>query len=129
MTLEQRYASKSGWDTAQWLNTHADQSDRVAVERFTFYPWFLRPEILRSSESREERSQLHAARGRNGAGPVSSAEWLLLQRWGYRYVIVPPNHLESSVREFPGDRPPALAFAGNGAVVLRLSSAAPRGEP
>jgi len=49
-----RYDGLSGHDVAAWLNVGVHPGERVALAGYSGYPYFLRPEILLASESKDE---------------------------------------------------------------------------
>ena len=116
-----RYSLKLGWDSTQWVNAHVPHHARVAIRHLVAYPWFLRPDVLRGSESREERQRLYEATGRAEGGAVHPAEWELLSRWGFAYAVVESRWLDDSLAAVPaGMARPDVAFEGRETLVLRL---------
>jgi hypothetical protein len=116
-----RYSLKLGWDSTQWVNAHVPHDARVAIRHLVAYPWFLRPDVLRGSESREERQRLYEASGRAEGGAIHPAEWELLSRWGFGYAVLESRWLDASLAAVPaGMARPDVAFEGRETLVLRL---------
>jgi hypothetical protein len=96
-------------------------TERVALRHFTHHRWFLRRDILQRSESFRESQELYdATRQSAGGGPVTAAEWSLLRRRGFRYVVVEQPDLDASRASGPEGRLPPVVFAGTSAAVLEV---------
>lgn len=147
--IDSRAARYDGWpghDVALWLNGRVQRGERVALGGYRGFPYFLQPEILLHSESRDELQWLWERGGRlgssSGGGPAlprsttglkaavlssswSPDVWQFHVDHGFRYVVVASEQLDAARGSWNAPRETSLelAFQGRSDAVLRIAPA------
>jgi hypothetical protein len=113
-----RYASVPhfGYDVADWLNTHVQATQRVALSDYHGYPYFVNSRILLNSESAEELQWLWEHRSR--LSPVEV--WKFYARRGFTYAVVAKGRVDEARSIWPRDERLQVAFVGRNDAVLRI---------
>jgi hypothetical protein len=105
-----------GYDVAMWLNTHIRPGQRVALDNWDGFRYFVLPEILVNSESANELQWLWKHRGH-----LSPADfWSFYAQRGFSYVVIQKNRLDDVKAVWPDDRGLQIPFVGRQGAVLRI---------
>jgi len=86
---EARYASEPHYDVSVWLNTHVQPGQRVALNEYNGYYYFLNNDILLNSESAEELQWLW---DHHNHLPITE-EWKFYAKHGFTYIITRKEYM------------------------------------
>jgi hypothetical protein len=112
---DSRYISKRDFDVATWLNTHVQPGQRVALNDYRSYPYFLNVDILLNSESAEEIQWLWERRDR-----LSLEEtWAFYAQQGFTYVVVRKEHMDHALSSRVHAGELSIVFVGQEKMVGR----------
>jgi hypothetical protein len=87
-----RYVSEPYYDVATWLNTYVQPGQRVALNEYGGYYYFLNTDILLSSESAEELQWLWDRRGHL----AMTETWDFYAKRGFTYVVIRKEHMSNT---------------------------------
>jgi hypothetical protein len=114
-----RYASEPYYDVATWLNTHIQPGQRVALNEYGGYYYFLDAEVLLDSESAEELQWLWDRREHHS---ITEA-WNFYARRGFTYVVVRKEHMNNALSFRLDEGELRIVFVGQKKMIGRIAKA------
>jgi hypothetical protein len=114
-----KYASEPHYDVATWLNTHVQSGQRVALNEYGGYYYFLNTDILLSSESAEELQWLWDRRNH-----LSITETLeFYAKRGFTYVVIKTEHMSNTLSLRLNEGGLHIVFVGQKKMIGRIEGA------
>jgi hypothetical protein len=116
LTAPNRYLFR----VAEWLNANVEPGQRVGIYNCCTFRYFLNPDVLLNSESKEEMQWLWENESR--LSPSNPLFWEFYAKRGFTYVVIPTSKVDEALKVLERNIGGEIVFTEAAEAVLRIGS-------